>query len=329
MSVVAASASVAERKTDASIAEKMCNEADNFLSAIPSDQADIWVEAINLAIDGDNSKLQQVRHGRNKQPQIPANVETDSLSPGIVLFRSQHKSEAPLPLLIYLHGGGWTVGSINSCSRFCAAIASTGKAMVAAIDYPLAPEHPYPEGLDFITEAIDKIWDNASDYGSSPELVSIGGDSSGGNLAIASTMLRPDKIRSMILFYPVTLSDRETAGSWTEYGSVVALPAKEMDVFNRAYRTERQKTEPHISPLTASDEELSALPQTMIIGAERDILRDQGSAFCDRLRVNGIAVDHEVFPGTVHLFITVPGQPTAFQCAVDRATAFLSDWQSE
>lgn len=93
MSVVAASASVAERKTDASIAEKMCNEADNFLSAIPSDQADIWVEAINLAIDGDNSKLQQVRHGRNKQSQMPANVETDSIAPGIVLFRSQHKSE--------------------------------------------------------------------------------------------------------------------------------------------------------------------------------------------------------------------------------------------
>ena len=96
--------------------------------------------------------------------------------------------DRPLPLLIYLHGGGWTFGSINSCARFCNAIASSGKIKVLAVDYRLAPEHPYPAGLDDCCDAVEFAIDNATTLGIDADKISVGGDSSGGNLSIATAI---------------------------------------------------------------------------------------------------------------------------------------------
>jgi len=227
-----------------------------------------------------------------------------------------------LPLLIYLHGGGWTFGSINSCSRFCDAIAASGAARVLAIDYSLAPESPFPAALNDCTTALKYAHANATILKTSPTLISIGGDSAGGNLA-AATALKCSHlpIRSLILFYPVTKAYADDSESWNKYGHGYGLDADLMAEFNKAYTIRTTPYNPLISISLAKTGNLAKLPPTLLVGAGRDILRDQGKEFADHLP--GI-VRRVEFPGAVHLFITVPGQPTAFKKAVELSIDFLS-----
>lgn len=302
---------------------QMKAEADSFLKALPQNQPADWTEAIDLAIEGCSHRLDSVRNSRNGAPRLPENITADPIAQGIMIFKTASDNNARRPMLIYLHGGGWTVGSINSCARFCAELAASGKVIVAALDYPLAPEHPFPAAIEFITDAIDSLVRTAAELGSSPELISIGGDSSGGNLAISAASLRPEAIRSMVLFYPVTDSDTGKSNSWKSFASLPSLNGILMDAFNRAYRSDCMKTDPLISPLKMTDNTIATLPETLIINAGRDILCDQGTAFAERLLNNGVTVRHTVFPDAVHLFITVPGQPTAFSHAVKQTLDFL------
>ncbi|MDE5685686.1 MAG: alpha/beta hydrolase [Paramuribaculum sp.] len=306
------------------LSAQMKEDADTFLRNIPQTQPADWTDAINLALEGQTELLDSVRNSRNKAPRLPDNVSAETIAPGITLFRNLNGKNSPRPMLVYLHGGGWTVGSINSCTRFCAAVAASDEAIVAALDYPLAPEHPFPAAIEFITDAVKTLRDMADRLGSSPELISIGGDSSGGNLAISTASLLPDEIRSMVLFYPVTLSDTDNSHSWKTFGALPSLDATLMDAFNRAYRPDSLKFNPLVSPLKMADETIARLPRTLMISAERDILLDQAKAFASRLRANGVAADHQIFPSTVHLFITVPGQPAAFEEAVRQTVAHLS-----
>ena len=229
-----------------------------------------------------------------------------------------------LPLLIYLHGGGWTFGSINSCSRFCDAIAASGAARVLAIDYSLAPESPFPAALNDCTAALEYAHTNAAILKTTPALISIGGDSAGGNLAVAAALkcgCLP--VRSLILFYPVTKAYADDSESWNKYGHGYGLDADLMAEFNKAYTIGTSPHNPLISISSAKTENLAKLPPTLLVGAGRDILRDQGKEFADRLP--GI-VRRVEFPGAVHLFITVPGQPTAFKKAVELSINCLSKY---
>ena len=239
------------------------------------------------------------------------------------------RGERPLPLLVYLHGGGWVIGSNASCSRFCGELAATGKAVVVSVGYPLAPEHPFPEGMEFCSSALDYIMEHASSWGSAPELVSLGGDSSGGNLALSVTLSRIRKgqelPRSLVLFYPVVSAWDDGTPSWNTYGSGFGLDSDLMDAFNDAYciSGHDSREEALISPSLAEDSELSLIPPSLFIAAERDILHDQGLDFCRRIIELGVSVDRRTLSGTVHLFITVPGQESAFRESVRAAEEFL------
>ena len=167
------------------------------------------------------------------------------------LYRPKEPSGGgPLPLLVYFHGGGWTIGSINSCARFCDALAATGDVAVLAVDYPLAPEHPFPAALNACVEALRHAFRNAGTWGCSPSLISVGGDSSGGNLALAVAFMlqentTPDgngeeslpPLKSVLLFYPVTKAYNDGSASWQKYGTGYGLNADLMETFNKAYLT--------------------------------------------------------------------------------------------
>lgn len=310
--------------------ERMLMEADSFINAMPPGLQDGQSTAIERALYGDMSFLQKVRNVRNSSPEISDGVKvSDFLIPGSAdsiparLFVPEN-ANGKLPLLLYFHGGGWTIGSINSCSRFCDALAATGKAIVLAIDYRLAPEHPYPEPLDDCRSAYSWTLVNADKLGSAPGLVSVGGDSSGGNLALAVAgtegIAQPC---SLVLFYPVTKAFADGSSSWNDYGSGYGLDSRLMDSFNRAYTsrlTEEERNTPAISPALGK----CKLPPVLFVAAGRDILFDQGKEFCDGLRQCGTRLQREEFPGAVHLFITVPGQATAFAEAVDLTAKFLA-----
>ena len=137
----------------------------------------------------------------------------------LTFFRSDRYDNDTIPLLVYFHGGGWVIGSVNSCSRYCAAMAEKGIA-VLAVDYRLAPEHPFPEGLKDCIDAIKFAQSKMTEW--KCDSISVGGDSSGGNLAIAVALSFPENtFNSLITFYPVTRAYADDSESWKQFGKAL------------------------------------------------------------------------------------------------------------
>lgn len=316
----------------------MRREADAFLAAMPKGLQKEQAEAVEAAMNGDNSLLNAVRKSRDRIMEYSYNVKVEDLklSGGdgreisLRLYSPASADSVALPLLIYFHGGGWTFGSLNSCATFCDAIASAGSAKVLAVDYALAPEHPYPEGLRDCVDAIKYAFENYRTLGIDRSAISIGGDSSGGNLALAASLYNLMNlqlpVKSLVLFYPVVKAFSDDSLSWRNYGEGYGLDALLMDKFNAAYCPSGQPREQDlVSPAFASDALLKRLPPVLMISAERDILTSQGASFARRLSDLSCRVEHVTLPGTVHLFITVPGQPKAFSKSIEKTLSFISD----
>lgn len=296
------------------------NEADSFIAGMSENLQARQTEAIRQAISGDGSLLYNVRNARNKPAELPEGVSRTEISKNLTLFRSERYASDTIPLLVYFHGGGWVIGSINSCSRYCSAMADKGIA-VLAVDYRLAPEHPFPQGLDDCVNAVDFALKNMVAW--KCRGISVGGDSSGGNLATAVAMSMPrGTFDSMILFYPVTKAYADHSKSWKDYGKGYGLDSQLMEAFNDAYTSEPHN--PLISPAEAASSTLSTLPPTLLVAAERDILYCQGKDFAQRIANLGVNTKYVLIPGSVHLFITVPGQPTAFGRAVNESSSFIT-----
>ena len=238
------------------------------------------------------------------------------------------KTDKKLPILIYLHGGGWTIGSINSCSAYCNALASTEEVIVLAINYRLAPEFPFPFAIEDCINAYLLALEKAEAWGGDPSKISIGGDSSGGNLALATALqIKRDKlpkIKSLILFYPVVKAYADKSSSWKKYGKKYGLNSDIMIAFNNAYTMGRNIAyDPLISIYHAGENELKELPEILFVAAGKDILFDQGKAFCKKVTGLGVKVERHEFKESCHLFITVKGQPTAFNKSVELTKQFL------
>lgn len=300
-------------------------EADRFIASIPPGSQHSQAAAIMRAIDGDRDGLEAIRAGRRPSFSVPDSVETVELSPSMRMYRHLRDSGQAVPSLIYFHGGGWTIGSINSCAEFCCDMVEPGGIAVIAVDYPLAPEHPFPEPLDACVDALGFAYSHAAELGIDPTRISLGGDSSGGNLAIAaalcSVMSGGAPVHSLVTFYPVVSAWHDDTPSWREYASGYALDGEYMEAFNAAYTSDSRNY--LVSPSLAPDSLLAQLPPVLLVAAGRDILCDSGAAFAGRLRSLGVAVERVEIADAVHLFITVAGQPSARKFAVRRARGFL------
>ena len=310
-------------------------QAENFLKKMPAGLQEHQREAIEEAMAGEPALLRVVREGRNAKPTFSPRIKVTDVTPSLRLYQPKSAKTEKLPLLVYLHGGGWTIGSMNSCARYCSELAATGKVMVLAVDYRLAPENPYPCGLNDCVTAVEYAYAHAQEWGSSAQLVSVGGDSSGGNLALATALrLQHEKKQaphSLVLYYPVVAAWNDGTSSWKDNAKGKALDGALMNAFNKAYlegvnhsNVADARKNPFISPVVASDEALKQLPRTLMVCAERDILLDQGEAFAKRLKEVDSDVQRKVLPGSVHLFVTVPGQEKAFKEAVRCAECFLT-----
>lgn len=333
------------------------NEADDFIDDMAEGLQDRQSDAVLHALRGQTQELMMIRKMRDVGLEASADVVTEDIigtgsARGIKmrLYKNKAAVAGKRPLLIYLHGGGWTFGSINSCAKFCDALASGG-IITLAVEYSLAPESPFPGGLMDCVSAVEYALAHASEWGSSEELVSLGGDSSGGNLALATALYLQDnpevKLRSLVLFYPVVKAYADGSGSWRKYSRGYGLDGRLMKAFNEAYTghtdavmppSSKSKgdsaavtlpagdaaADPLVSPALASDAKLRRLPPVLIVAAGRDILYDQGKEFALKVKRLGVGTDYVELPGAVHLFITVDGQPTAFSKAVALTERFLS-----
>lgn len=213
------------------------------------------------------------------------------------------------PLLVYFHGGGWVVGSLNSHDNTCRFLADRAGARVLSVDYRLAPEHPFPAAVDDAIAAFDHARRQAAELGADPALVAVGGDSAGGNLAAVvchQSALRGGPTPAFaLLFYPVT-DVCSRSQSRRRYAEGYFLTEAEIGFFSDNYVPDQAlRTDPRCSVLLADD--LSGFPPTYLATAGFDPLCDEGEEFADRLRAAGVAVAHRREPDLIHGFVSFLG----------------------
>jgi acetyl esterase len=218
---------------------------------------------------------------------------------GSVAARLYRPSDAPAGLLVYLHGGGWVVGALDDYDALARTLAAQSGCAVLLPDYRLAPEHPFPAGLE---DAVDAVLHARTLAGPEAPLL-VAGDSAGANLAVvAARKLRGEvALAGQALIYPVADSDFDRP-SYREYGAGLPLTRDDMVWFFRHYAPEALWTSPDIAPLRAAHD-LAGLPPTLLVLAECDVLADEGRAFADALEGAGVQVARRTAEGVTHGFI--------------------------
>jgi acetyl esterase len=235
------------------------------------------------------------------------------------------ESPAPRPALIYFHGGGWVVCSLDTHDVVCSALAHRAGAVVIAVDYRLAPEHKFPAAVNDCYAATDWVAANAEKLGVDPKRISVGGDSAGGNLAAVMSLKSRDEngpaIALQVMVYPVTDLSSFATSSYEKFGEDHYLTKKQMEWFRDHYlRNMDDARDPHASPLLAND--LTRLPPALIITAECDPLCDEGAAYAKRLSGAGVPVTYTCYPGMIHPFFSLSGViPQAFDALQQVADA--------
>jgi acetyl esterase len=230
------------------------------------------------------------------------------------------KSE-PLPTLVFFHGGGWTIGNLETHDGLCRTLANDAGVRVIAVDYRLSPEAKFPSAVDEAFAALNWIETNAASLGVDANRVAVGGDSAGGALAAVVTQLAKQKsapkIAFQLLLFPVTDLSTETS-SMREFAEGYFLERETLHWFYDNYLPAgADRTDPRISPLLSKD--FAGLPPAYVVVGGCDPLHDEGVAYAEKLKaaaVNATLVD---YPGLVHDFIymqaVLPQAPEAMKAA--------------
>jgi acetyl esterase len=211
-----------------------------------------------------------------------------------------------LPAIIYIHGGGWILGDRNTHDRLVREIAVGTGAAVVFVDYDRSPEARYPVAIEQAYAATRYVVDHGADLRIDASRLAVAGDSVGGNMAAALTLMarqrRGPKIAFQVLFYPVTDADFDTA-SYTRFADGPWLTKRAMEWFWDAYLPDAAaRKQPTATPLNASLDELAGLPEALVVVDENDVLRDEGEAYARRLSDAGVRVTSTRYNGTIHDF---------------------------
>lgn len=211
-----------------------------------------------------------------------------------------------LGLLVYYHGGGWVIGSLDTHDDVCRKLANAMGHAVLSVDYRLAPEHPFPAPVDDCVHALRWAHANAARLDIDPTRLAVGGDSAGGNLAAVVANMNVVPLRYQMLIYPVTDATRSSA-SYQENANGYRLTAAGMKWFCDHYVSGAAGSErdPHVSPLHADATTLSAAPPALVITAEYDPLRDEGEEYARRLLAAGVPCSLTRYYGQIHGFFSM------------------------
>ena len=236
-------------------------------------------------------------------------------------------------VLLFFHGGGWVTGDIDSYTPACLTMAELTGAVVASVDYRLAPEYPFPAGLQDCHRIARLVLDEPDIAGvADPSRIVMVGDSAGANLAAVTNLMLREEHSAMpgrqVLLYPVTHWDHDPQtspfASVREHGADYRLTNTEVQDYLELYAPDpAQRRSPRVSPLMATD--LSGQPDTLLISAELDLLCDEGEAYGRRLQEAGNRVRIHRVPGALHGFITLPRFARPLREAYEQINVFLDE----
>ena len=237
--------------------------------------------------------------------EIPVHEVRDIDAGGVPCRLYRPSAERGVPLVVYLHGGGWVVGDLDTHDHICRTIARNAGMAVLSVDYRLAPEHKFPAALDDAQSATEWAFKNADSLGVDPGRMAIAGDSAGGNLAAVVAQRRVVPLKYQVLIYPaVDMSMKLPSIETNAEGPT--LTKKMMQWFIDHYlRNEDDKCDVAASPILASDEVLSSVPPALVITSEFDPLCDDGEEYGKRLVKNGVNASVVRFNGTLHGFFSM------------------------
>lgn len=216
------------------------------------------------------------------------------------------EGHGPFPVLVYFHGGGWTIGTIESWDSLCRSLCNASGCVTVSVDYRLAPEHKFPAGPEDCYAATDWVVKNAASIGGDPARVAVAGDSAGGNLAAAVALMARDrggpKVAFQLLIYPVTDAGLKTPSQQQFQDDGYILSKKDMIWFWGHYiGSDKDKTNPYASPIEAKS--LRGLPPALVVTASFDPLRDEGETYAARLQEAGVKTECIRYEGVTHGFV--------------------------
>lgn len=305
-------------------------EAQKFVedNANPPYLSDLGPEQGRLTVD-------EVQSGEIEKPDV--DIEDISITGGpsgqvsIRMLRPKNTIEKKLPVILYIHGAGWVFGNTHTHDRLIRELAVGSGAAVVFPSYSLSPEAKYPTAIEEIYTVLEWIADHGKEYGLDSNHLAVAGDSVGGNMTAAITLMAKERsgptISQQLLFYPVTDASFDTE-SYQQFSEGYFLRRDGMQWFWDQYTSNpEQRNEITASPLKATIEQLSGLPPALVITGEADVLRDEGEAYANKLREAGVDVTAVRYQGIIHDFVmlNVLSSTAAARNAISLASAWLKD----
>jgi acetyl esterase len=261
-------------------------------------------------------------------PEVAEVADRNIEGPGGALRLRLYRPDGagPFPVIVYIHGGGWVLCSLETHDNVCRHLCAGTGALVVSVDYRLAPEHRFPAALDDTMAALRWVAEHAGAFGGDPARVAIAGDSAGGNLAAAAALRARDErgpaLVGQLLVYPVTDYPADAMASYAENSEGYGLTRASMEHYWREYLGEAPADAPYAAPLRAAD--VAGLPPAFVITAQYDVLRDEGEAYAGKLQAAGVPVEVGRYDGVNHGFFSMAGMVDGGTRAMRDACDWLS-----
>jgi acetyl esterase len=220
------------------------------------------------------------------------------------------EGEGPFPVMVFFHGGGWVLFSLDTYDPMCTHICSMAGCIVTSVDFRLSPEHKFPAAIDDCLDASRWIAEHCMEWNGDASRIFLSGDSAGGNLAAVTALRIRDEggpaIKGQVLIYPVTDYFQPEKPSYAEFADGYSLTRDALKWFWNMYLSSSDDAaDPRTSPLRASG--LSGLPPALVIVSAYDPLRDDGIAYAKRLAAAGVSVNMSLYEDMIHGFISYLG----------------------
>lgn len=295
--------------------ERIARKPRPAMQSLPFDLARQAYAAGSGVLESDAPHLPRVQELR-----IP---RRDASSMSARLYAPQAQSAGILPVLLYYHGGGFVVGSVDTHDTTCRALSQQSGCAVISVDYRLAPEHPFPAAFNDAWDAVSWLWQQAATLGLDAHRIAVGGDSAGGTLAAACAIQAAQAqipIKLQLLFYPGMQAAASTPSRQLYANGFLLSEAQLQWMFANAVRSPQDNTDWRFSPVLADD--ITGIAPLWLGLAECDPIVDDSLLWADKLRCAGVPVQLELYHGVIHEFIKMGRAiPEAHQALHDAAMA--------